>query len=161
MPARAWNQKPFRVRVWHPARGRAWSRSRVSFPSLFVSFDVHCRFDIQSRKKCKSEKSSSVHSVHVQRRKIVKTRDFEVLFQECGVVEQQWCVEEQWCVALQGFQGTAPVPPSCPCCLVCLLRTYSRVPGSRNHSFWPSQRVSKHTLMKSETQPASVVSINH
>ena len=38
---------------------------------------------------------------------------------------------------------------------------YSRVPGSRNHGFWPSQRVSKHTLMKSETQPASVVSINH
>jgi len=39
--------------------------------------------------------------------------------------------------------------------------TYSRVPGSRNHGFWPSQRVSKHTLMKSATQPASVVSINH
>ena len=38
---------------------------------------------------------------------------------------------------------------------------YSRVPGDRNHCFWPSQRVSKHTLMKSETQPASVVSINH
>ena len=38
---------------------------------------------------------------------------------------------------------------------------YSRVPGDRNHYFWPSQRVSKHTLMKSETQPASVVSINH
>ena len=39
--------------------------------------------------------------------------------------------------------------------------TYSRVSGSRNHGFWPSQRVSKHTLMKSATQPASVVSINH
>ena len=38
---------------------------------------------------------------------------------------------------------------------------YSRVPASRNHGFWPSQRVSKHTLMKSATQPASVVSINH
>jgi len=39
--------------------------------------------------------------------------------------------------------------------------TYSRVPGDRNHCFGLSQRVSKHTLMKSETQPASVVSINH
>jgi len=39
--------------------------------------------------------------------------------------------------------------------------SYSRVPGSRNHGFWPSQRVSKHTLMKLQTQPASVVSINH
>ena len=38
---------------------------------------------------------------------------------------------------------------------------YRVVPGGRNHCFWPSQRVSKHTLMKSETQPASVVSINH
>ena len=38
---------------------------------------------------------------------------------------------------------------------------YSRVPGSRNHGFRPSQRVSEHTLMKSETQPASVLSINH
>ena len=38
---------------------------------------------------------------------------------------------------------------------------YRVVPGDRNHCFWPSQRVSKHTLMKSETQPASVVSINH
>jgi len=38
---------------------------------------------------------------------------------------------------------------------------YSSIPGSRNHGFWPSQRVSKHTLMKSATQPASVVSINH
>ena len=39
--------------------------------------------------------------------------------------------------------------------------SYRGVPGSRNHGFWPSQRVSKHTLMKSATQPASVVSINH
>jgi len=42
-------------------------------------------------------------------------------------------------------------PPSC----------YSRAPGSRNHGFWRSQRVSKHALIKSATQPASVVSINH
>jgi len=38
---------------------------------------------------------------------------------------------------------------------------YRVIPGSRNHGFWPSQGVSKHTLMKSATQPASVVSINH
>jgi len=38
---------------------------------------------------------------------------------------------------------------------------YRVIPGIRNHGFWPSQRVSKHTLMKSETQPASVVSIDH
>ena len=34
--------------------------------------------------------------------------------------------------------------------------TYRVVPGHRNHFFWPSQRVSKHTLMKSEpSQPVS------
>jgi len=46
-------------------------------------------------------------------------------------------------------------------CTYAYIYIYSRVSGSRNHGFWPSQRVSKHTLMKSETQPASVVSINH
>jgi len=39
----------------------------------------------------------------------------------------------------------------------CIVTMYSRVPGSRNHGFWPSQRVSKHTLMKSATS----LSINH
>jgi len=39
--------------------------------------------------------------------------------------------------------------------------TYRVIPGIRNHGFGPSQRVSKHTLMQSETQPVSVVSINH
>jgi len=28
------------------------------------------------------------------------------------------------------------------------IHVYSTVPGDRNHCFWPSQRVSKHTLMK-------------
>jgi len=44
---------------------------------------------------------------------------------------------------------------------ICMTRVYRVIPGSRNHGFWPSQRVSKHTLIKSATQPASVVSINH
>ena len=44
---------------------------------------------------------------------------------------------------------------------VTVLYLYRVILGSRNHRFWPSLRVSKHTLMKSATQPASVVSINH
>ena len=71
------------------------------------------------------------------------------------------CFAMCWvCVAAYWVRAATCCSAHCNCTFLCVA-LYSRVPGSRNHCFWPSQRVSKPTLMKSATQPANVVSINH
>ena len=114
------------------------------------SNNFDCRFRKQVPKACPTKKS-----IDLEAKKTMWIQVFYCLNTQKGPPCPSPCPGVNWDLRLN--EGDLQVCKTFPA----FLWEYSRVPGSRNHGFWPSQRVSKHTLMKSETQPASVVSINH